>query len=253
MEITVITVCLNAEKTIERTFQSVIVQTEKQFEYLIIDGKSTDNTIDIIKKWESRFREAGIVFRWLSEQDSGLYDAMNKGAEFAKGDWLLYMNADDEFADEKAIEKALKYLQKDADVLYGNTIFVNGSQEEFRKALPIETIRKHLPFIPQSAFVKSDIQRRYGFDVRYELSTDYECFLRMYLGECNFVQTDVTFSKFHAGGVSTQDVWKVYKDDINVKHKYQILNKYSPIQLMKYIRKYIVVKIAKRRKEIGVV
>jgi glycosyltransferase involved in cell wall biosynthesis len=243
MKITIITVCFNAAKTIERTFQSILNQTNSDFEYLIIDGKSQDGTMSIIKSWESRFIEKGIYFKVYSEKDSGLYDAMNKGAAKAKGRWIIYMNADDEFSDENAIQYAEDNLVDYVDILYGNTIIVDGKTEIVQTALPIETIKKHLPFIPQSAFIKTELQKRYAFNLNYKITADYDCFLRMYIDGCQYKQIDYCFSKFHMGGVSNKNEWKTYKEDIDVKHANRVLNKYAPLQIVKYVRRYLLEKL----------
>lgn len=243
MKISVITVCFNAVTTIERTFKSVIIQTEKNFEYLVIDGQSNDGTLELINKWKPIFEKTGIYFRCISEKDNGLYDAMNKGAINAKGKWLIYMNADDELADKNVLCHAAESLNDKIDILYGNSIIIDGNREEKRISLPIETIKKHLPFIPQSAFIKTSVQKKYLFNEKYKIAADYDCFLRMYLQGRNFVKDNYFYSKFYIGGISNQNEWETYKEDINVKHSHHILNKYSPFQLIKYVRKYILVKV----------
>ncbi len=96
--ISVITICYNAAAGIERTIQSVLGQTYRNIEYIIIDGGSSDGTVDIIKKYEDRFEY------WVSEPDKGIYDAMNKGIKHAEGEWLNMMNAGDNFADKDVLK-----------------------------------------------------------------------------------------------------------------------------------------------------
>lgn len=239
MKISVITVCYNASKTIERTFNSVLSQADKNFEYIVIEGKSKDNTVEIIKAWEKTFLSAGIEFKWISEPDGGLYDAMNKGAQFATGEWIIYMNADDEFADPQSIGIAKKYLSPEIGVLYGDSVFITEKYRETRKAQDIDTIFKHLPFIPQSAFIRTEVQRKYSFDLKYKIAADYDSFLRMYLAGVVFKRVEYCFSHFYVGGISNSNEWNTYKEDIRIKHKYRILNKYSPLQMLKYIRRWI--------------
>ena len=97
--ISVITVCYNVASTIEKTMLSVLNQTYKNLEYIIIDGNSTDGTVDIIKKYAER-----LTF-WISEPDKGIYDAMNKGIVKATGKFLIFMNAGDQFLNEKVLSK----------------------------------------------------------------------------------------------------------------------------------------------------
>lgn len=243
IKISVITVCWNAETTIERTLLSIVNQTVSDFEYIIIDGKSQDNTMSIIKKYEMILNEKIDNFKCISESDNGLYDAMNKGAKIAEGKWLLFLNADDEFYDNQSLENAEALLEDSVDILYGNTMFNHDGKTGLRKSKPIGTITNHLPFIPQSAFVKTIIQQKYQFNTKYRIAADYDCFLRMFFDGKNFVQTNNVFSIFYSGGVSNQNEWNTYKEDIKIKGSYNILNEKSIIQKMKSLRRFIMTKL----------
>ena len=240
MKISIITVCLNSENTIERTFKSVLSQTYSEFEYIVVDGKSQDNTIKRIEEYYLKFKDKNISFKWVSEKDKGLYDAMNKGAKMALGEYLIYMNADDEFADRNCLETAVRYMDSKIDVLYGNANIIDGMKKEKRKSKEINSIKKHL--IPQSAFIRTVIQKKYLFNLDYKISADFDSFLRMYLDGCIFKQIDYTFSNFYAGGVSWENSWKTYKEDTRVKHENKILNRYAPLQTFKYIYRYFIYK-----------
>ena len=104
MKITIITVCYNADKVIEKTIQSVQKQTYSNIEYIVIDGGSSDRTLDIIMKYEK------CISNWISEPDKGVFDAMNKGLDRANGDYVIFMNAGDYFADADVIEKVCNYI-----------------------------------------------------------------------------------------------------------------------------------------------
>lgn len=95
MKLSIITVCFNAENTIEKTIKSILEQTSTEFEWVVVDGKSTDTTNEIIKKYLPEFECKGVKVNYCSENDKGIYDAMNKGAQRATGEYLTYMNADD--------------------------------------------------------------------------------------------------------------------------------------------------------------
>ncbi len=103
-KITVITICFNSEKTIEQTIRSVIDQTYKNIEYIIVDGKSTDSTLSIINKYRKQ------VSRLISEPDDGIYDAMNKGVSMATGDWIHILNSDDYYVDSTSLERIVPHL-----------------------------------------------------------------------------------------------------------------------------------------------
>ena len=113
-KITVVTICYNAEKCIKETIQSVLGQSYTDFEYLIIDGNSIDNTVGIIKEFDDK----RIVL--VSEKDKGIYDAMNKGIRLSSGEYIIFMNSGDVFADSKVLEDISSELK--ADVVFGNAL-----------------------------------------------------------------------------------------------------------------------------------
>jgi glycosyltransferase involved in cell wall biosynthesis len=115
--VTVITVVRNGEEYVERTINSVINQTYENKEYLIVDGYSTDRTLDIVRTYDQR------LDYWISEPDRGVYDAMNKGIDLATGTWLIFINAGDVFFDEQALEKIVQQVSDDVDLLYSDTWF----------------------------------------------------------------------------------------------------------------------------------
>ena len=107
--ISIITVTYNGEKYIEETFQSVFKQTNKNFEYIVIDGGSSDNTINIIKKYDSK------IDYWVSEKDLGIYDAFNKGMQLCKGEYIGFINSDDIY-EKNTIEILTKYIKANSNL-----------------------------------------------------------------------------------------------------------------------------------------
>ena len=175
MIITVVTVCYNAEKTIEDTILSVLKQTYDKIEYLIIDGASEDRTLDIAKKYEPDHR-VSIV----SEKDFGLYYAMNKGINMAHGDYIIFMNSGDVFADERVIEDMISYM--DRDIVYGDVIRKYIDRQKYERSysypglcllLSIGRMMSH-----QSVFTRADILREQGFNESYHICADYEFITR---------------------------------------------------------------------------
>src|SRR5574344_486655 len=119
--ISIITVCYNSEKEIAKTIESVLIQTYRPLEYIIKDGKSTDNTLKIIDKYTNDFKEKGIELRVISEKDNGIYDAMNKAIPFTKGKWINFMNADDLFINKDSIYNLfLEPLPLNTKIVYGD-------------------------------------------------------------------------------------------------------------------------------------
>ena len=117
-KLSIITVTYNAEQTLERTLKSVRSQSYSDIEHIVVDGKSTDNTISLIKKLE------GDKMKWISEPDQGLYDAMNKGIKMATGDYLCFLNAGDTFFNENTV-KLIMQSNNTADIFYGETAIVD--------------------------------------------------------------------------------------------------------------------------------
>ncbi|MCY1133837.1 glycosyltransferase family 2 protein [Bacteroides fragilis] len=122
--VTIITVCYNAETTIEKTILNVINQTYADIEYIIIDGGSNDGTIEIINKYANK------ISYWMSEPDRGIYDAMNKGIKLAKGDWVSFMNSGDSFYSLDTVEDVVQFIREEYDVIYGS---VNVVCDSFRR------------------------------------------------------------------------------------------------------------------------
>ena len=126
---TIITVCYNAQDSIRTTINSVLQQNYMDFEYIVIDGKSNDLTYSIVKKYRDEFNEKGIAYRYISEPDTGIYNAMNKAIEMSRGDWLLFLNAGDYFVNSEVLKKlSLKTQLSDKSLIYGNYISECGNQ-----------------------------------------------------------------------------------------------------------------------------
>lgn len=163
--ISVVTVCYNAADTIEKTMLSVLNQTYHDIEYIIIDGGSTDGTVEIIRKYADR------IAYWVSEPDKGIYDAMNKGIKVATGEWINFMNAGDEFVDEGVIEKLFQNRTIDTvGVVFGDTLFIHKSKQKIVK-FGDDPHHKIMPSCHQSIFCRRILLARILFDLRYKIGT----------------------------------------------------------------------------------
>ncbi|WP_172917224.1 glycosyltransferase family 2 protein [Capnocytophaga canis] len=195
--ISIVTVSFNALKTIEQTILSVVNQTYPNIEYIIIDGGSTDGTVDIIKKYEDK------IAYWVSEPDKGIYDAMNKGIEKASGEWINFMNSGDEFYNENVLRDVfLKENLKEVDVLYGDVVVKLPKKEVLKKATPLQNIEKWMVFCHQSTFVRTKLHRENFFNITYKICADYDFFLKLYRKRKKFRYLSKVISKFLHGGVS---------------------------------------------------
>ena len=144
--ISIVTVSYNAVLTIEQTILSVINQTYPNVEYIIIDGGSTDGTVDIIKKYEDK------IAYWVSEPDKGIYDAMNKGGLKATGDFIQFLNAGDWFENEYVIEKIFKDWYKRVDVIYGDMIIRRSDGVYYAKAQDLSHFENDFPLFHPSTW-----------------------------------------------------------------------------------------------------
>lgn len=250
MKLSIITVCFNTENTIEKTIKSILKQTFTEFEWVVVDGKSTDGTNEIIKKYIPKLEQKGIKINYSSERDNGIYDAMNKGAQRATGEYLTYMNADDLYYKNNSIERVITILENtSADIVYGDTCFIKPNGQYIEKAKSIETIIYHLPFCPQAAFVKSELQRQIKFDTQFRISADYDFFLRVYLQGNQFQRVEQVVAYFTFGGVSNENLIKTYKEDVAVKVKNGLERKNSIVRKIKYM-KFILVNKRRNRESV---
>ena len=181
-EVSIITVCRNAESCLGSTMDSILAQTFQPIEYIVIDGASTDRTLALIKEREAAFRSRGIAFRWLSEPDGGIYDAMNKGIRLASGRWLNFMNAGDGFHDAEVLADIFSRGEypSEVGVIYGDTeLRLSFGSVEMRPK-PLEYIQKKMPFCHQSTFVRAEEMKAHPFDLTYPFAADYAFFYQYY-------------------------------------------------------------------------
>lgn len=212
MKITLITVTYNSEKTLRDTINSVLAQTYEDIEYIVVDGLSKDKTVDIIREFEPQF--AGRM-KWISEKDSGLYDAMNKGIRMATGDVVGILNSDDFFTSNDVIEKVVAGFTKDTDAVYGDIHFVNPdnlqrcvryySSKIFKRSL------MKMGFIPAhpSFYCRKECFEKFGYyKTDYKIAADFDLLLRfIYVHQIRIKYLPVDMVTMRLGGAST-DGWK---------------------------------------------
>lgn len=201
--ISVITVCFNAQDSIEKTIRSVVGQTYDNLEYLIIDGASKDDTLTIVDRFRDLIERSG---RIISEPDKGLYDAMNKGVRFATGKWVLFMNADDIFVDEKVVADVAAFISEhpEAEIVYGDSEQV--LEYGIYHVRPQEAYMNHKMTIShQATFVKTEVQRSHPFDLRYRFAADFEQLSHFYLEGRTFIHIDRMIARVEMRGGTTFD------------------------------------------------
>ena len=206
-KISIVTVSYNTHDCIEKTIQSVIEQTYPNVEYLIIDGGSTDGTQQIIEQYSDR------IAYFVSEKDKGLYDGMNKGIAAATGDYLLFMNADDVFANNRVVEKIAHFIEEhpDTDVVYGNSeqVLEYGIYEVRPK---VAYINHKMAISHQATFVKLSLLRSHPFNLKYRYAADFEQLSSLYLDGHKFVYIDLLVARVEMTGGTT---YNHYTDSAN--------------------------------------
>ena len=217
-KISIITVVFNGRQTLETTIKSIINQSYPNIEYIIIDGKSTDNTVEIIKKYESQ------ISAWISEPDKGIYDAMNKGIDLSTGDYLWYINSGDEIANYDTLERIFT-SNTDVDIYYGDTVMIDSLGQEIgnRRLTPPEhltwkSFKRGMLVSHQSFIVKKKLINHYN--LTYKFSADFEWCLTALKKTDNIFNTHLILSKFLDGGITKQNIAAGLKERFKIMAKH---------------------------------
>ncbi len=217
--ITIITVVYNGEKTIRDTIESVCNQTLLPEEYLIIDGLSTDGTLSIVKEYMGRFP----FIRLVSEQDKGIYDAMNKGLALAKGKLIGMLNSDDWYEPDALEKMSQAYQAKGSGVYFGILRYIKDEMDYYLERTSEQFVSERM--IPHPAtFVTKDIYEKYGcFDLQYRYSADLDWVLRLArINKAPFHHLDHIIANFRIGGAS--ESWKASLESESVLKKYGVIS-----------------------------
>jgi glycosyltransferase involved in cell wall biosynthesis len=198
--LSVITIVYNNARDIERTMLSVLHQTYQQIEYVVVDGASTDSTLDIIKRYENR------IAKLISEEDKGIYDAMNKGLKLATGDYVIFMNSGDEFYANDTVEKVFASAD-DADIYYGETEMINDQLQSLgqrRHKVPENftwrSFNYGMSVSHQAIYIKRSLTEPY--DPKYKLSADIDWIIRAAKKAKKIIKVDGYVAKYLVGGMS---------------------------------------------------
>lgn len=259
----IITVCFNAEQDIEKTIMSVLNLASSHFEYLIKDGLSKDRTVEIAESFAPAFAQKHIAYRIISQKDSGIYDAMNQAIRQAEGEWVIFMNSGDRFADRNLLNLLEKrgYLET-GDIIYGDTIHSDGKLCCYKKALPLDEIRFKMPFCHQSTVTKRELFVDTPYSTHYRVCSDYEFFLKMYAKKKRFMYIPVAFAIYDDNGISSD--WHILlrerieileampeRDEQSITRTKEILNRAEKnARWHRLILKFVPLALQKKRREI---
>lgn len=246
MKLSLVTVTYNSAQTLRDTITSVLSQTYLDIEYIIVDGLSKDNTVEIIKQYESQFRGR---LKWISEKDSGLYDAMNKGIQMATGDIVGIINSDDFYHRNDVIERVVRTFENNFDIqaIYGDVRFVNSNS--LNKTVRYYSSRIFSPrlfrfgFMPAhpTFFTYRECFEELGYyKTDYKIAADYELLVRfLYIHQLKSKYIALDFMKMRMGGASTASLksnWLLNKEIVRACKENGIWT-CMPLLMLKYVIK----------------
>lgn len=241
MLVSIITVCYNSEKTIRRTLESVLEQTYHNIEYLIIDGKSTDATLDIVEEFKERFAQKGYSFRVVSEKDHGIYDAMNKGIALATGELVGIINSDDWY-EPIAVETAVKtFAEEPYDLFYADINLIRGDGSIIVKHSRPDKYPSSRHWNHPTTFITKKTYEEQGGYLCQTVYDDFDLILRLRRANKKAVIRNVVLANFRTGGVSNEKNLKKCIQRIKARYGYYRRNGYSRL----YIIESVAMEVAK--------
>lgn len=206
IKITIITVCKNSADFLDATIKSVTNQTYQNIQYIIIDGNSSDGTIDILR------RHASKIEVWVSEDDNGMYDAINKGLKFATGDYVLILNSDDLLVNKSTIQNAVNLMGDNRpDYFYGNLVKIKNGKHKKVRLFPVTfkqlLLSTHGTFVPHPClFISKKLNEQLkGYSLKYKYASDYDYILRA-LGtkgvKGKYIDTPISKFRIHENSIT---------------------------------------------------
>ncbi len=225
MKISIVTITFNSEKTLIDTFESVLLQDYRPLEYIVIDGKSTDSTLKIIMKYEKIFKDNGIEFSWISENDRGISDAFNKGVKLTTGDVVGIINSDDMLAN-KSLQRISDCYNGYVDVYYGDCIILPAENDKRYIAKPNFRYKEKLlevgmALFHPACFVSKHAYEKFGyFDTDLKYCMDREFLLRIYQGKGSFLYIESPLAIYREGGVNQINYKYTAEENMNISIKY---------------------------------
>ncbi|AUC16014.1 hypothetical protein BTO06_12985 [Tenacibaculum sp. SZ-18] len=197
----------NNLNALKNCIQSILLQSYQSYEVVIIDGDSTDGTKEFLQSLKR-------PFNYISEKDSGIYDAMNKGIRKARGEWLYFLGTDDVFSNEYVLEKVFQKSIQDEQLLFGEIQYQNGLKfkSSFSRKLWYKNTLHH-----QSAFYRRSLFSKTRFDTNLKILGDYQLNLKLFKSKVSFEQLCVVVAICGEEGVSKNYNWNLYKEEIQLK------------------------------------
>ncbi len=219
--ISIITITLNAEKYLEQTIQSVLNQTYKNTEYIIVDGGSTDGTLGIIEKYKDA------INHFISEKDEGIADAMNKGVTLATGESVIFLHADDYFVNDNALKVVVEKMDKTADIVACRIQY--GEQLRTCKPRGFNFWFNFKQGIYHQGIVcrRDLIEKLNGFDIQFSIAMDYDFFVRAYHHRAKLVKVPAILAVMRESGISSRRNWQSLKNRFDEERRVHQKNCHS--------------------------
>jgi glycosyltransferase involved in cell wall biosynthesis len=219
--LSIVTINYNNAEGLKKTIESIINQTFKEFQYVIIDGGSTDDSFAVIDNHKN-----AIDF-WVSEKDKGIYNAMNKGIVAATGDYLLFVNSGDYLKDSKVIENCIHFFEDDADFISGNLEYIDNSGKLFVRKHPEKLSFSYLvskTLSHPSTFIKRSLFVKYGlYNENLKIVSDWEFFFKtIALNGASFKSINVIITHFDMNGISS------LQNELNLQEREIVIKMYLP-------------------------
>ena len=204
MQISIITINYNNKDGLRKTIESVINQSYRDYEYIIIDGGSTDGSVKVIEQYSDK-----IAF-WVSEKDHGIYNAMNKGTKQAKGEYVLYLNSGDCLYDKHTLEVVSKNFGK--DVLLGWRKTDKGIIETFNKNITALSVFEN-GFFHQSAYIKRELALKYPYNEQRKIVSDWQFFFKsIILDDCTYEIIEAPLCLYDTSGISSTNTHEAFRE-----------------------------------------
>lgn len=219
----IITVTYNADKVLEATIQSIISQTYKDIEYIIIDGGSKDKTLSIVEKYKNH------IAKVISEPDKGLYDAMNKGLRVATGDYVCFLNAGDTLHEDDTLTMMVKSIEKNQypDIIYGETAIVDNKREFLQmrrlstpEKLNWKSFKNGMLVCHQAFYAKREIAKNEPYNLKYRFSADFDWCIRVMKRAKSLHNTKITIVDYLNEGMTTKNHKASLKERFNIMCKH---------------------------------
>ena len=227
MKLSIITINRNNKDGLEKTIRSVIAQTCRDYEYIVIDGASTDGSAEIIRQYEKK------IYCWISEPDQGIYNAMNKGVSHATGEYVLFLNSGDYLCDSSVLAEMLPNLTGEG-IVYGDLMFMpesgEGSVFVYPEVLDIDYFMERSLGHPAS-FIKRELLMVNPYSEGYRIVSDWEFFFRKIVFELvTYKHVGLVVSVFDMGGISNLQA------DLCAREREQVLRSFFPGMLYEYLQ-----------------